>query len=37
MDADFCIEALHEAMARFGWPAIFNTDSQLINASSRAV
>jgi putative transposase len=26
MDADFCIEALHEAMARFGWPAIFNTD-----------
>jgi putative transposase len=26
MDADFCIEALHEAMARFGRPAIFNTD-----------
>jgi len=26
MDAGFCIEALHEAMARFGRPEIFNTD-----------
>jgi putative transposase len=26
MEADFCIEALQEAMARFGRPAIFNTD-----------
>ena len=26
MDADFCVEALREAMARFGRPAIFNTD-----------
>jgi putative transposase len=26
MGADFCIEALYEAMARFGRPAIFNTD-----------
>jgi len=26
MDADFCIEALQEAKARFGRPAIFNTD-----------
>ena len=26
MDADFCIEALQEAMQRFGVPAIFNTD-----------
>jgi putative transposase len=26
MDADFCIEALQEAMARFGRPTIFNTD-----------
>ncbi len=26
MEADFCIEALNEAMARFGRPAIFNTD-----------
>jgi len=26
MEADFCIEALEEAMARFGKPLIFNTD-----------
>lgn len=37
MDVDFCIEALHEAMARFARPGIFNTDSQKMVASSRAV
>ena len=26
MDVDFCIEALEEALARFGRPEIFNTD-----------
>ena len=26
MDAEFCIEALEEALARFGKPEIFNTD-----------
>nr|WP_245913499.1 IS3 family transposase [Caenispirillum bisanense] len=26
MEADFCIEALEEALARFGTPEIFNTD-----------
>ncbi len=26
LDADFCIEALEEALARFGKPAIFNSD-----------
>ncbi|WP_252181042.1 IS3 family transposase [Azospirillum sp. B4] len=26
MDADFCIEALEEALARYGAPEIFNTD-----------
>ena len=26
MDAAFCVEALEEAMARFGKPEIFNTD-----------
>jgi putative transposase len=26
MDADFCIEALEEALERFGKPEIFNTD-----------
>jgi len=28
MDADFCIEALEEALAQFGRPEIFNTDSK---------
>ena len=28
MDVEFCIEALEEAMARFGCPEIFNTDSK---------
>ena len=26
MDAGFCVEALHEALARYGRPEIFNTD-----------
>ncbi len=26
MDSSFCIEALHEALSRFGQPEIFNTD-----------
>ena len=26
MDAEFCVTALEEAMARFGRPVIFNTD-----------
>ena len=26
MDAEFCIEALEEALSRFGRPEIFNTD-----------
>jgi len=26
MHADFCMEALHEALGRFGKPEIFNTD-----------
>ena len=26
LDADFCIEALEEALSRFGPPEIFNTD-----------
>jgi putative transposase len=37
METDFCLEALEEAFARYGVPDIFNTDSQWINASSRAV
>jgi len=26
METDFCIEALEEALSRFGRPGIFNTD-----------
>ena len=26
MDADFCVEALKEALAQYGKPEIFNTD-----------
>ena len=37
MEAAFCVEALEEALARHGRPEIFNTDSQWIEASSRAV
>ncbi len=37
MEAGFCVEALEEALARYGKPGIFNTDSQWINASSRVV
>ena len=33
MEADFCIEALEEAMACYGKPEIFNTDSQKMIAS----
>lgn len=37
LEADFCIEAVEEAPARYGTPEIFNTDSQKMVASSRAV
>ena len=39
MDADFCIEALEEALARYGRPEIFNTDqgSQFTSADSTGV
>jgi putative transposase len=36
MEAAFCVEALDEALARYGRPEIFNTDSQKITASSWA-
>jgi putative transposase len=26
MEVEFCLEVLEEAMVRFGWPEIFNTD-----------
>jgi putative transposase len=37
MDTGFCVSALETALARFGSPKIFNTDSQKIEASSRVV
>src|SRR6056297_1023981 len=37
MHADFCVEALNEAIARHGPPEIMNTDSHTIGASSRMV
>lgn len=36
-EADVCVEALNEAIHRFGAPDIMNTDSQKMVASSRAV
>ena len=37
MDVEFCIEALEEAMARFGRPEIFNTDSKNDGVGSLSV
>jgi putative transposase len=39
MDASFCVEALEEALARYGKPAIFNTDqgSQFTSAAFTGV
>ena len=39
MDADFCVEALKEALARHGQPGIFNTDqgSQFTSHDFNAV
>lgn len=37
MDAEFCVEALRDALVRYGTPEIFNTDSQKMVTSSRTV
>ena len=37
MDADFCVEALKEALAKHGKPEIFNTFSHMMVTSSRVV
>ncbi len=37
MHADFCVEALKEAVAKLGSPEIMNTDSHMIGTSSRMV
>jgi hypothetical protein len=36
MDVSFCLSTLEEALARFGGPEIFNTDSKRITDSFRA-
>ena len=33
LDVEFCLEALEEALARFGQPEIFNTDSKYVPTS----
>jgi putative transposase len=37
LEADFCVEALNEAIHKFGPPEIMNTDSHTMDASSRVV
>jgi putative transposase len=37
MEAEFCIEALREALAKHGRPEIFNTDSQFTSAEFTGV
>lgn len=37
LDADFCVEALNEAIYRFGQPDIMNSDSHMMATSSRVV
>jgi putative transposase len=37
LEADFCIEAVEEALVRHGWPQIFNTHSHMMVASYRVV
>ena len=35
MDSEFCVEALEEALQRYGTPEIFNTDSEYVCAGPR--
>ena len=37
LEADFCVAALKEALAKYGPPEIFNTDSHMMVTSSRMV
>ncbi len=37
MGAGFCVEALKEALEKYGTPKILNTDSHAIDTSSRVV
>ncbi|PTQ74712.1 hypothetical protein C8N42_1031, partial [Celeribacter persicus] len=37
LEAEFCVDALNEAIHKFGPPEIMNTDSHTIDTSSRMV
>ena len=37
MHADFCVDVLNEAIAKYGPPEIMNTDSHMMVTSSRVV
>ena len=37
LDASFCVDALNEAIAKYGKPEIINTDSHMMVSSSRVV
>ena len=37
LEAEFCLEALNEAILKFGPPQIMNTDSLMMVTSSRGV
>jgi putative transposase len=37
LEAGFCVEVLHDAIARYGKPEIMNADSHIIVTSSRMV
>ena len=37
LDASFCVDALNEAITKYGKPEIMNTDSHMMVTSSRVV
>ncbi len=37
LEAEFCVDALNEAIHKFGPPEIMNTDSHMMVTSSRVV
>ncbi len=37
LEAEFCVDALNEAIHKFGPPEIMNTDSHMMATSSRVV
>ena len=37
LDASFCVDALNEAITKYGKPEIMNTDSHMVVTSSRVV